>query len=82
MEEEHAAQHPGGLGLPEVLTFRPSDEEWADPLAYIASIRETAEAYGLAKVRRAGALCAAPAHSQWPCRVPDCSYSALVACGD
>jgi protein Jumonji len=28
-------------------TFCPSDEEWRDPIAYIASVRDKAEPYGM-----------------------------------
>lgn len=37
--------------VPECPVFRPSPEEFADPLGYIASIRESAECYGICKVR-------------------------------
>jgi histone demethylase JARID1 len=35
----------------EAPIFRPSAEEFADPLAYIASIRQQAECYGICKAR-------------------------------
>lgn len=39
------------MGLvPEAPVFRPTPEEFQDPLAYIASIREQAECYGICKV--------------------------------
>ena len=36
--------------LPEAPCFRPTAEEWADPLRYIAAIRQQAEPYGLCRV--------------------------------
>ena len=36
--------------VPEAPVFRPTPEEFQDPLAYIASIREHAESYGICKV--------------------------------
>ena len=38
----------------EAPTFRPSAEEFGDPLAYIASIRQQAECYGICKARALG----------------------------
>jgi [histone H3]-trimethyl-L-lysine4 demethylase len=38
------------LNLPAAATFRPTTEEFQDPLRYIASIRAIAEPYGLAKI--------------------------------
>ncbi|PNH00216.1 Lysine-specific demethylase lid, partial [Tetrabaena socialis] len=34
----------------EAPTFRPREEEWADPLKYLASIRDLAEPYGICKI--------------------------------
>lgn len=39
-----------GLNLPEAPTFRPAPEQFADPLAYIASIRPQAEPFGICKI--------------------------------
>ena len=36
--------------VPEAVTFRPSLDEFADPLTYINQIRPTAEAYGICKI--------------------------------
>jgi hypothetical protein len=36
--------------LPEAPTYRPTPEQFQDPLAYIASIRREAEAYGICKI--------------------------------
>ena len=36
--------------VPEAPVFRPTAEEFRDPLAYIASIRSAAEPFGIAKV--------------------------------
>lgn len=44
----YSAQPLTGLG--ECPTFRPSPEEWQDPLQYVASIRETAEPYGMCRI--------------------------------
>ena len=38
------------IELPEAPCFRPTAEEWADPLRYIAAIRQQAEPYGLCRV--------------------------------
>lgn len=38
--------------VPEAPVFRPTPEEFEDPLAYIASIREHAESYGICKASR------------------------------
>lgn len=38
------------LGALEAPTFRPSAEEWKDPMAYIAFVRRHAEAAGIAKI--------------------------------
>lgn len=50
-----AASSEGGakgrpLNLPKGPTFRPSAEEFQDPLRFIASIREEAELYGICKI--------------------------------
>ena len=42
--------------VPEAPVFRPSAAEFENPLAYIASIREQAECYGICKARGLGAL--------------------------
>ncbi len=39
-----------GLSLPEAPTFRPTAAQFSDPLAYIASIREQAEPFGMCKI--------------------------------
>jgi hypothetical protein len=36
--------------LPEAPTFRPTEEEFEDPMKYIASIREKAKKYGICKI--------------------------------
>ena len=36
--------------LPEAPAFRPTEEEWRDPLAYIASIAAAAESAGIARI--------------------------------
>lgn len=36
---------------PEAPVFEPTEEEWADPLGYIAKIRPIAEKTGICKVR-------------------------------
>ena len=36
--------------VPEAPVYRPSAEEWEDPLAYIASIQEAAAKAGIAKI--------------------------------
>ena len=38
------------LGLPSAPVFRPTEEEFQDPLKYIASIRPLAEPYGICKI--------------------------------
>lgn len=38
------------FGLQEAPTFRPTADEFKDPLQYIASIREEAQQYGIAKI--------------------------------
>ena len=45
------AKEPGpGLGIPSAPVFRPSEEEFSNPLEYIASIRPEAEKYGICKI--------------------------------
>ena len=39
------------VSVPEAPVFSPTEEEFADPLAYIASIRPQAELYGACKIR-------------------------------
>lgn len=36
--------------VPEAPVYRPSAEEWEDPLGYIASIQEAAAKAGIAKI--------------------------------
>ncbi len=43
-------QHSGSFTPPEAPVFRPTAEEFEHPLRYIASIRPTAEAFGICKV--------------------------------
>ena len=43
------------MDLPPAPSFRPTAAQWAEPLAYLASIRHRAEPYGICKVREAGA---------------------------
>ena len=43
------------MDLPSAPSFRPTAAQWAEPLAYLASIRHRAEPYGICKVREAGA---------------------------
>jgi len=38
------------LSLPQAPVFRPTAEEFLDPLKYLASIRAKAEPYGIAKI--------------------------------
>lgn len=38
------------FGLQEAPTYRPSAEEFKDPLQYIQKIREEAQHYGIAKI--------------------------------
>ena len=45
-----STQSAGSFVPPEAPIFRPSPEEFEHPLRYIASIRPTAEAYGICKV--------------------------------
>lgn len=44
------AQHSEAFVPPEAPVFRPTAKEFEHPLRYIASIRPTAEAYGICKV--------------------------------
>lgn len=39
-----------GFSLPDAPTFRPTLQQFADPLAYIASIRPQAEPFGICKI--------------------------------
>ena len=39
------------MELPSAPIFRPTAAQWEDPLAYIASIHQRAEPYGICKVR-------------------------------
>ena len=43
--------------VPEAPVFHPTPQEFEDPLGYISSIREHAEAYGMCKVSWSGSLC-------------------------
>lgn len=43
--------------VPEAPVFHPTPQEFEDPLGYISSIRQHAEAYGICKVSRSGSLC-------------------------
>lgn len=45
-----AAADPQPLRLPWAPTYRPTSEEFADPLKYIASIRAEAEPFGICKI--------------------------------
>lgn len=45
------ASELASMDLPQAPVFRPSEAQWADPLAYLASIRHRAEPYGICKVR-------------------------------
>ncbi|KAI9006930.1 PLU-1-like protein-domain-containing protein [Hyaloraphidium curvatum] len=40
----------GVFGLPEAPVFRPTDEEFSEPIRYIEKIRKTAEKYGICKI--------------------------------
>ncbi|KAF0910136.1 hypothetical protein E2562_001355 [Oryza meyeriana var. granulata] len=40
----------GGFSVPEAPVFRPTEEEFADPLAYVARIRPLAEPYGICRI--------------------------------
>lgn len=39
-----------GPGLPAAPVFRPSAEEWQDPLSYLAYVRQHADTVGIAKI--------------------------------
>uniref|UniRef100_A0A0D9WUG4 [Histone H3]-trimethyl-L-lysine(4) demethylase n=1 Tax=Leersia perrieri TaxID=77586 RepID=A0A0D9WUG4_9ORYZ len=39
-----------GLSVPEAPVFRPTEEEFGDPLAYVARIRPLAEPYGICRI--------------------------------
>lgn len=41
---------PTLAGLEEMPTFRPSEEEFSDPISYISSIKEQAEPFGMCKI--------------------------------
>ncbi|PVD21057.1 hypothetical protein C0Q70_19223 [Pomacea canaliculata] len=41
---------PTLAGLEEMSTFRPSEEEFSDPISYISSIKEQAEPFGMCKI--------------------------------
>ena len=45
--------------VPEAPVFRPSSEEWEDPLAYVASIHETAAKFGIVRI-------IPPTGARWP----------------
>lgn len=47
MEEAEAK----GIDLVEGPTYYPTEEDFRDPLRFIASIRDEAERYGIARVR-------------------------------
>lgn len=36
--------------IPEAPTFRPSEEEWKDPLSYIRKISDVGKQYGIVKI--------------------------------
>lgn len=38
------------FGLQEAPTYRPTEEEWKDPLEYVRKISEEAQKYGLCKI--------------------------------
>ena len=38
------------MGLREAPTYWPNEKEWADPLAYIQSIADEGQKYGIVKV--------------------------------
>ncbi|CAN6162576.1 unnamed protein product [Urochloa humidicola] len=41
---------PAATAVPEAPVFRPTEEEFADPLAYVARIRPLAEPYGICRI--------------------------------
>ncbi|VAI94408.1 unnamed protein product [Triticum turgidum subsp. durum] len=45
-----AATDTGYAPVPEAPVFRPTEEEFADPLAYVARIRPAAEPYGVCRI--------------------------------
>jgi histone demethylase JARID1 len=45
-----AQDGPRTFGLPHAKVYRPTAEEWADPLCYISRIRSDAEPCGIAKI--------------------------------
>lgn len=53
-DEVPKAQRP--MGLQEAPTYWPSEKQWADPLAYIQSIADEGQKYGIIKVCIAGAI--------------------------
>ncbi|KAI1901652.1 hypothetical protein AGOR_G00036600 [Albula goreensis] len=49
-EKERERSRAGWASLKDVLVFRPSSREFQDPLAYLDSVREQVEPYGLCRV--------------------------------
>lgn len=57
--------------LPEAPVYRPTAEQFADPMAYIASIRQEAQRYGACKIVPPVGWRAPAAEPGRSCRVPD-----------
>ena len=41
----------GGAGIPEAMTFEPTEEEFADPVRYMEMISPVAHRFGIVRAR-------------------------------